>query len=164
MLLAERRCGSMTGWLEKRAQQRYILSLQAAKIKESAFPLWKALWGAIGEVCAEYEQRYPSGIEPFDGIAKSVFSHEKVWVEVVQGPVTPGFPKHVKRSLTLILNQQTCKITCGSSEFCMAVGTNGDVCLKDTSGELTLDQVVEKIMDPFLFPDLRAEKSQSASA
>lgn len=154
----------MTGWLEAKANKRCVLRGQTEKIKANTLATWKALWEAIGEVCAEYQQRFPADLEPYDHIARSVFSHDTVGVKIMHGPATLGIPKDAKRELRLVLDQQNCKITWDHNEFRIAIGRNGDVCLMDTSGELTLDQAVEKIMTPFLFPDLEEEEAHQATA
>jgi hypothetical protein len=158
----------MTGWISERAAQRYELWGHTAKIEAETPRLWKALFDAISEVCTEYGGRFPGQADPHDYLNNGAFAHTSFFVEVLKEPVTPGFDKHLKRKLSVTLDQATHKIKCdctgcAPSEIQIGIGKERDVALIDAAGEMTLAQAVEKIMDPFLFPDLKAEKRQSAT-
>jgi len=146
----------MTGWIEEKARQRHALQVQTAKIKANALAIWKALWDAVGEVAEEYQQRFPHSAEPHEYIDKGPFTHDTVWLEVLYGPAPVIVDRNVKRKLTLTLDQKNCTIreSCKGQVFRIGVGGNGDVCLMDAAGGISLDEAAERIMAPFLFPDL----------
>jgi hypothetical protein len=163
MLLAEGRYYRMSQWFEERKKQREQLRLQTAKIQGDTPALFEALRSAIDEAVGEYRQTYPYSAETLEYIGKRPRVNDRVCFEVLSAP--PPADKDVKRKIAVTFDRKTCKVTedYKGQTFRVGIGRNGDTCFMDGSVEPTIDEVTERIMAPFLFPDLE-QSTESAKA
>lgn len=143
------------GWLEKRITEAQALKQRDALIRSSAPAIYRSLWTELTLIVEDAKNRsFP--------IFTNGEAHSRL-IKLSQDPPTGGDGIGRPKELRIVLEKDRQRIVASGAGvkviLDLDVCSDGVVCLKLGGDQIHLEDAAEKIMDPFLFPELQPKDS-----